>query len=102
MVADALRELLEAAAEAGARRALELAGQREPSSLVPIREAPVSYRAILKAAKEGEMKIVSRGKSSFVDRAELERWIRAGAPPKRTDPIDALIAGQRRRRKETE
>lgn len=100
VAAEALRELLAAAAEAGARRALELAGQREPSSLVPIREAPVAYRAILAAASKGELKIHRRGKAGFVERADLERWIRAGSrAPKADDAIGELIDITRQRRR---
>lgn len=73
-----------------------------PSTLVPIREAGVSYRAILAAAKNGEIQIHRRGKSAFVERAELERWITAGArAPKPADSVAELIdlTHQRRRRR---
>jgi len=72
-----LRELLEAAAEAGVRRAIEslsLAGAS--CSLIPIKEAPVAYRAILAAEQKGELHVYRRGKSSLIDLRELEAWIR--------------------------
>lgn len=72
----ALAQLLEAAAEAGARKALEAVAAQAPSSLIPIKSAGVSHRALLAAAKRGELTIHRRGKAGFVDRDELERWIR--------------------------
>ena len=99
---DALRELLRDAAAEGARIALAERDAGERSTLIPIKSAPVSYRAILAAAKSGEITIHRRGKSSFVERAELERWIRDGArAAKKADAIDELIdmTSQRRRRR---
>jgi hypothetical protein len=96
-----LRGLLEQAAEAGARKALaESGGPR----LVPIREAPVPYRAILAAERAGELRIYRRGRTSWVDSVELDEWIRS-APQVEPDPeaaptdeVDQIIAANRRRR----
>lgn len=99
----ALRELLEAAAEAGARRALELAPAESRSSLIPIKRAPVAYRAILEAERAGELTVYRRGKASLVDLAELESWIRrspraADVRPAQSDEAGELIAFNRSRR----
>jgi hypothetical protein len=75
-----------------------------PSSLVPLRKAGVSYRGLLAAAKAGEIQIHRRGKAAFVDRNELDAWIRAGgstAKKREPDDIGELIdiTHQRRRRR---
>lgn len=73
-----------------------------PGTLVPIRDAGVSYRAILKAGKKGELRIHRRGKSAFVERAELDRWITSGArAAKASDEIGELIEITQRRRRKT-
>lgn len=100
----ALRELLEAAAEAGARRALEQLNAGGPGlSLIPIKQAPVAYRALLDAERAGELRIYRRGKASLVDAAELEAWIRRAPRPAPAAPgVDEageLIAFNRTRRK---
>ncbi|MCC6668974.1 MAG: hypothetical protein IT375_34865 [Polyangiaceae bacterium] len=102
MVADALRELLEAAAEAGARRALAAVAEQTPGALIPIREAGISRRALLAAGKAGELTLHRRGKSTFVERAALERWITSGArAAKPADAIGELIEMTERRRRKT-
>lgn len=52
------------------------------SKLIPIKEAIVSYRAILAAEKRCELKVYRVGNGSFVDEIELYDWIkRVGAQP---------------------
>ncbi len=61
-----------------------------PSSLVPLREAGVSHRALLAAAKAGEITIHRRGKSSFIERAQLEAWITSA--PRARQKVEAARA----------
>lgn len=79
----------------------ELRGIAQPR-LMPIKQAPVSYRAILAAEKAGELTIHRRGKSAFVDVDDLDRWIRAAGKAVQTaepaDEIAELITLNRRRR----
>ena len=102
MLERALQELLEAAAEAGARRALEQAAPEARCSMIPIKQAPVAYRALLDAERAGELRIYRKGKASLVDVAELEAWIRraprAADAPAPADEAGELIAFNRERR----
>lgn len=98
----ALTALIEAAAEAGARRALEALPPERRGGLVPIREAPVAYRAILEAEHAGELRVYRRGKASFVDRDQLEEWIRrapSGTAEPEPDEVAELIELHHRRRR---
>jgi len=97
-----LGELIQEAAEAGARRALEQAAPEARCSLIPIKSAPVAYRAILEAERAGELKVYRKGKSSLVDVAELEAWIRRAPRPADASPADEvgeLVAFNRGRRR---
>jgi hypothetical protein len=107
-LSEALLSLLEQAAEAGARRALELHATSQPGVLIHIKQAPVSYRAILAANKAGELRVYRRGRAAFVRRDELETWIQRAplterAPAAATDEIAELIQlnNARRRRRAT-
>jgi len=103
----ALRELLEAAAEAGARRALAEAKLGTGPRLTPIKSAKIAYRLILEAEKKGELRVYRRGHASFVDDDELDAWIRRAAivttevvaPIEPTDDIGELIAMNNARRR---
>ncbi|APU89275.1 hypothetical protein Rctr16k_14 [Virus Rctr16k] len=88
-LADALRDLLEQAAEAGARKALESIREQAPGVFLPVKAAPIPYRAILDAERAGELVVYRRGKSSFVRRDELEAWI-ARAPRRSSTPRDEV------------
>lgn len=72
---DALNELLAAAAEAGAKRALEQATTSKQSRLVPLRECPIGYRNVLDLVRRGELKVFGVGNRKFVDREQLDEWI---------------------------
>jgi hypothetical protein len=72
--------------------------------MLPIRQAPVAYRAILAAERAGELTVYRVGHASLVDEQELFAWIRRnGSPPAppgtaTADEIGELIAiGDRRR-----
>jgi hypothetical protein len=54
--------------------------------MLPIKAAPVSYRAILAAEKAGEIAVYRVGKASLVDTAELYAWIRQTGL---TTPVEA-------------
>lgn len=103
MIPDALatgiRELLERAAAEGARRALAEAGVGP--TLLPLRQCGIPYRAALDAERRGELRILRRGRQSWVDRADVERWIRAApsAAPEARDEIDEILAAQPTRRR---
>ena len=76
----------------------------ERPRLVPIKSAPVAYRAILDAERHGELAVYRVGHASFVDEAELFAWIRrVGVPkvePEQRDTVGELIAlGDARRRR---
>lgn len=111
-LAASLDALLEAAAERGARRALEaIQAQAARPALVPLRESPAGYRRTLAACEAGVLPRVRIARRSYVDRDALERWMRQGAPvsppvevatPSSND-IDAILAanaaGQRPKRR---
>lgn len=84
-----LRELLEAAAEAGARRALADAKVAGGSKLVPIKGAKVAYRAILEAEKAATLNVYRVGHSSFVDEDELDAWIKITGTASTTQVVEA-------------
>ena len=77
--------------------------------MVPVKEAIVSYRAILDAEKRGALTVYRIGNASLVDEGELYAWIkREGvkrvereAEPDEQDEIDALVdlADKRRRQR---
>jgi len=96
----ALRQLLEEAAEAGARRALAAVAEAEPSRLIPLRAAPVAYRTLLAAIAAGELRAYRVGKRSFLERREFEAWILAHPSPPRPpapeepDEVDRILAEQ--------
>lgn len=54
--------------------------------MLPIKSAPVSYRAILAAEKAREITVYRVGKASLVDTAELYAWIRQTGL---TTPVEA-------------
>lgn len=87
---DAIRETVTAALrEALPAIRTELGRPR----LLPIRETPVAYRAILAAEQRGELTVYRVGHASLVDEAELYEWVRrTGAPrdPKRAAPADEV------------
>jgi hypothetical protein len=86
--------------------AAELRAELGRRRMLPIKETPVSYRAILEAERAGELRVFRVGHASLVDEAELYEWIRrAGAarakpqPDHRPDEVGELIEiGDRRRR----
>jgi hypothetical protein len=72
------------------------------SRMVPIKEAPVAYRAILDGERRGEIVVYRVGHASFVDETELYAWIKrigvaAKAEPTPVDEIGELIAANSRR-----
>jgi hypothetical protein len=104
-----LAALLEAAAEAGARRALVTLGDQVPSALVPLHDGPIPYRLALKAIAKGELQAFGTGKHRHLSRAQVEQWILAH-PIARTvpkpeaeaptgDEVDEVIASNRRRQR---
>jgi hypothetical protein len=68
----------------------------ERPRLLPIKSAPVAYRAILDAERRGELAVFRVGHASFVDEAELFAWIRRVGTPKpeseQRDAVAELIA----------
>lgn len=78
---DALTALLEAAAEAGARRALEALGHERADELIDIKECPmVSYRSYLEAIRTGEITAYKSGRRTLVKRSDRDTWLtRPGA-----------------------
>jgi hypothetical protein len=68
----------------------------ERPRLIPIKDAPVAYRAILDAERRGELVVYRVGHGSFVDESELFAWIRrVGVPkaePEQRDAVGELIA----------
>jgi hypothetical protein len=102
---DGLRDLLTEAADLGARKALEKAAA-SPRRLLPLRECGVSYRLVLAAERAGELRVYRRGHASFVELAELERWILASPVARAAEPegpasdeIDEIIRLTDERRK---
>jgi len=77
----------------------------EPSRLIPLRSAPVSYRVLLTAIRDGELRCYRGGGRSFVERSELDAWILAHPVAPRAvvvehdhDEVDDIIAANRQRR----
>jgi len=104
--ADAFQALLEAAAEAGARKALEqVQAKGAASRWIPIKESPLGYRATLDLVKAGELQVHGIGHRRYLDREQLDRWllahpIRSNDAPSDDDEIAELIAaGDARREK---
>lgn len=93
-----IRELVLAAF----REALpEIRAELARPRMLPIKEAPVAYRAILEAEKRGELKVYRVGHASLVDEAELHAWIRrAGSTLERPDDeAERIIELNSRRRR---
>lgn len=59
------------------------------SRMVPIKSAPIAYRAILKAENEGKLAVYRIGNSSFVDETELFAFVRAEGVERRAQPVSA-------------
>lgn len=109
MIEQALTALLEAAAEAGARRALADAAPGGPR-MVPIREARIPYRVALAAIRDGSLVAYRVGKTTYIDRDHEDAWIarsehriRPGEhehePEDASDEIGELIALSERGRR---
>lgn len=79
--ADALTALLEAAAEAGARRAIEALSHEQLDTLIDIKTDPlVTYRRYLNAIRAGELAAFKTGKRTVVKRSDRDAWLtREGA-----------------------
>jgi hypothetical protein len=106
--ADSLSALLGAAAEAGARRALEAVGRTgDGEGLVNIKDAPVAYRQLLEAINAGELRSFRVGRATFVRRVDLETWITSAEhavdcsepQPDEPDEIGDVIEINHRRRR---
>lgn len=89
---DALADVLGAKVAAAAR------DQLGRPRMLPIKDAPVSYRRLLEAERAGELRIYRVGHASLVDEVELFDWIkRSGArvamspEPEPADEIGALV-----------
>ena len=83
--------------------AAALRAELDRPRMVPVKEAPVAYRAILEAERAGELTVYRVGHTSLVDEQELFAWVRrtgAKPPPKEApaDEIGELIALSDRRR----
>ena len=70
--------------------------------LISIKAAPVAYRAILAAEREGELTVYRVGHASLVDEADLYAWIRrVGAQrserPSGDEVADLIALGDQRR-----
>jgi excisionase family DNA binding protein len=101
-----LRGLLEAAAEAGARRALHTMAQAHPEQLLPIKQASVAYRRLLAAVRSGALRAYRVGGRTFIDRTDLEDWIKSHPVPRaeraredQADEIGQLIQANRWRQR---
>ncbi len=102
-VEGALSTLLEAAAEAGARRALEQV-RPEASRWIPLRESPLGYRATLRLIGAGELTTHGAGNRKYLDREMVDAWL-LGHPilnsptnAEGTDEIDAIVQANRARK----
>ena len=80
--------------------------------MLPIKEAPVAYRAILAAEKAGELQVYRVGHAALVDEVELFSWVRRvglrqdkptmETEPEKADEIGAIIEmGDERRKRRT-
>lgn len=102
---DALNELLAAAAEMGARRAIEQVATAGAPRLIPLKQCSIGYRNVLDLVRRGDLEVFGVGNRKFVDREQLDQWIlnHPIAKPVDTeakeDEIDAIIAANRSRRK---
>jgi hypothetical protein len=104
-----LAALLEAAAEAGARRALEIVGHSgsAPSELVRLHDGPIPYRIALAAVAAGELRAYGTGRRRYLSRIEVESWIlahpiartEAVAETEPSDELDEVIEANRDRRR---
>jgi len=106
--ADALAALLEAAAEAGARRALAEIHPSQPT-WIPLRQSPLGYRQSLNLVRNGELQVHGIGNKKFLNREQLDSWLfahpMARTPPMEIDEIQAIIdfnENRRRKRKKRE
>jgi hypothetical protein len=94
IVNDALASLLTAAAEAGARKALEQV-RPEASRWAPLKRADLPYREVLRLVAAGELRTYGRGHSKYLDRVELDGWIESHpivtSASAETDEISELI-----------
>lgn len=100
-----LRQLLEQAAEAGARKALE-AAPWTPQRLVPIRECRIGYRRALAAIKAGELRAYRVGQNTWIQAADEDVFIlkhqilrERARPTEADDEVSELIALNERRRR---
>jgi len=103
---DALHELLEAAAEAGAKRALEQVTSSKPSRLVPLKQCSIGYRNALDLVRRGELETFGMGNRKFIDQEQLDAWLlnhpltvpAADTTAAKVDEIDAIIAANHKRK----
>lgn len=82
-----------------------LRAELERPKMLPIKETPVAYRALLDAERRGELTIYRVGHASLVDEVELYEWIRrtgVGRAPE-AEPVDEtaklIELGDARRRR---
>lgn len=72
--ADTLQPFLEAAAEAGARRALAEVHPSQPN-WIPLRQSPLGYRQTLNLVRNGELQVHGVGNRKYLNREQVESWL---------------------------
>ena len=102
--ADSLQSLLTAAAEAGARKALEQVTSGPQTRWIPLRESPLGYRATLDLIRCGELTTHGIGNRKFLDREMVNRWLlehpilNSSETPAEADELEGIIASNRARK----
>ena len=101
-VENVLSGLLEAAAEAGARRAIEQLQTTTASRWIPLRESPLGYRPTLDLIRAGALSVHGIGNRKYLDREMVDAWllahpIAASVRSVERDEIDLIVDSHRQR-----